>query len=166
MQNRIKICLLFIWMSFIGVAQTDEFDWLEPHPIRLFYKINKKEVPLILNGKTDEQSMHAFLHTPVEFPKENGQYLLATIQKNKVTYEHRQIIPYHIHHFKEYGTLCFQIIDQKGIIREDAKVEIFTSDHTPVSFDKKTLTCRINGKKSLPGRLSGLVSMDTMPGFR
>ncbi len=83
-------------------------------------------------------------------PKQ-GHFIFADIYENKVSYQYFNIIPFQVFLFKEYDALTLQVIDEKGKIRNDAKVTIkkpekLFNGNRPVKFDEKSRTYTVKEK--------------------
>lgn len=154
----IILLLLIIFGSVTIQAQNIN---LNKSPRRTYvFKISDKEAEKLVKSGTYDTLVMSMLHTPVaSFTKkwdgcpESGHFIFANIYENKVTCRYAPVMPFQVFLYKEYGMLTMQIVDNKGNIRDDAKIRIkarrrFFDSH--IDFDKasKTYTIKDESEKS------------------
>ena len=135
-------------------AQAQVISWQE-RPDRTFvYEMTNREAEKLLKSQPKDSLILKMLHSPrgsfsgewKEKPQQ-GHFILAEINKNKVNYRYLSVMPFQVFLFREYGALTLQVVDADGNIRSDAKVNIrgrWRLSDTGVPFDKASQTYTIN----------------------
>ena len=118
------------------------------------FQISDKEAEKLLQSHPKDSLILKMLHTPVasfsgtwKDAPEQGHFIHARIEKNRVNYYYEPILPFRIFLFKQYGQLTLQITDKEGNITDRAKVRIkgkWRLLDTGIYFDKESKTYTID----------------------
>ncbi|MDR2848565.1 MAG: hypothetical protein LBV39_05610, partial [Bacteroidales bacterium] len=148
-------------LSRYSNAQT--IQW-QDHPDETYvYAISNKEAERLIKSELRDSLILKMLHTPVasfsgtwtDQPKQ-GHFIYADIYQNRVGYRYVPVMPFQVFLFREYGVLTLQVVDDKGKIRDDAKVKIkgyWRLFDTGVYFDKTSHTYTIDDDSDKENRL-------------
>lgn len=147
-------CILFSSLISLVVAQEkslpDRIDWREGCDSTYVFEITNKEAQKFLKEKGSPKLMEKLLYNHVatfkkywENGPDQGHFIFAHIDKNKINYSYIPYIPFQVFLFREYGILTLQVVDSKGEVRSDAKVRIqngkwrLFDSHIPYDKDSK-----------------------------
>jgi|WetSurMetagenome_2_1015567.scaffolds.fasta_scaffold07716_2 alpha-2-macroglobulin len=165
--------LFFLFISFTlflatFFAKAQDIQW-DNTPNRGFvYAISNKEARQILasfHSTFNEKMLHTLVDS-FEVKKgwvnrpEKGHFILATVSGNHLNCQYICVFPYQVLLFKEYNALSLQILDQKGHIRDDARVKLGMQR---LRMDKQSGTYRLENEFVPEGSNTVSVELD---GFR
>jgi hypothetical protein len=154
--------LVFIVLLLLPACSSAQVIRWQDYCDRTFvYQISNKESKRLIKSKPEDSLVLKMLHTPVaaftgewmEQPKQ-GHFIFANINRNKVGYRYVPVMPFQVFLFKQYGVLSLQVIDDKGNIRDNAKVRIRGGlFDRKVYFDKISRTYSVDEDSKKTNRL-------------
>ncbi|NDV96047.1 hypothetical protein D0T84_14155 [Dysgonomonas sp. 521] len=139
------IFLLSLLSLCFSTVTAQLINWPETTGETYVFEISNKEALKLLKSDPKDSLILKMLHSPKGSfignnwanEPEQGHFLHARIIKNKVNFNYKPVVPFHVYLFKEYGALTIQITDASGEIRDDAKIKLGGSR---LEYDKNSRT--------------------------
>lgn len=138
--------------------------WHEGCDSIFVFEITNKEALKFLKDGSSDKLIKKLLYNHVttfkgkwENAPKQGHFIYASITKNSVNYRYMPIIPFQVFLFREYGILTLQVIDDKGEIRDNAKVKIQNGKwrlfDTSIPYDAESKVYRTDDWSENPDRI-------------
>lgn len=157
-------------LSLLSHGQT--IQWNNAPQKGYVFRITNSQAQKLLSASRPDGITHKLLYDMVDTfnvkegwikRPDRGHFILVEIRENKIHCRYTCVFPYQVFLLSEYNALALQVLDNKGNVRDDAKVKLgrfnriridtesktYRVENTSFHGEKQVVTVELNGFRSV-----------------